>query len=335
MEQLQLLQGKLSDALDARRAAEQKAMEQAGRLGAAQAEAAELGSRLREQQVLAGGASAAAAELRQKLCTMVAKQAEAMVVRQATLLDALDAAMAPHLSEDVPSYFSALVSSGRARLDRSRQLVETATAESKAGGGAEGGVARPVTELVHDMAAQLGSMAGALQTVVLGAARAAAEAAAEPQMSTLPPLEYGQGDVLLQKRLHAVRKDLALLAQRAGASSSAARAQHEVHTSPHTSLCLPTSPYISQHEVHTPCACHARTVTCTCTCHTCAMHVHVHAHTRVACMPRAHATHSQVDRLLAEHEVLRQSLIDSKLKHMSAEQELALLHKEQARRRGT
>ena len=64
-------------------------------------------------------------------------------------------------------------------------------------------------------------------------------------------------------------------------------------------------------------------------------HVHVHAHTRVACMPRAHATHSQVDRLLAEHEVLRQSLIDSKLKHMSAEQELALLHKEQARRRGT
>ena len=52
-------------------------------------------------------------------------------------------------------------------------------------------------------------------------------------------------------------------------------------------------------------------------------------------MPRTHATHSQVDRLLAEHEVLRQSLIDSKLKHMSAEQELALLHKEQARRRGT
>ena len=38
---------------------------------------------------------------------------------------------------------------------------------------------------------------------------------------------------------------------------------------------------------------------------------------------------------LAEHTVLRQSLIDSKLKHMSAEQELALLHKEQARRRGT
>ena len=35
------------------------------------------------------------------------------------------------------------------------------------------------------------------------------------------------------------------------------------------------------------------------------------------------------------NEVLRQSLIDSKLKHMSAEQELALLHKEQARRRGT
>jgi len=29
--------------------------------------------------------------------------------------------------------------------------------------------------------------------------------------------------------------------------------------------------------------------------------------------------------------VLRQSLIDSKLKHMSAEQELALLRKEQAR----
>ena len=64
------------------------------------------------------------------------------------------------------------------------------------------------------------------------------------------------------------------------------------------------------------------------------MHVHVHAHTHVACMQRTHATHSQVDRLLAEHEVLRQSLIDSKLKHMSAEQELALLHKEQARRRG-
>ena len=73
---------------------------------------------------------------------------------------------------------------------------------------------------------------------------------------------------------------------------------------------------------------------CKCTCHTCAI-VHVHAHAHVACMPRAHATHSQVDRLLAEHEVLRQSLIDSKLKHMSAEQELALLHKEQARRRGT
>ena len=196
VEQLQLLQGKLSDALDARRAAEQKAMEQAGRLEAAQAEAAELGSRLREQQVLVGGASAAAAELRQKLCTMVAKQAEAMVVRQATLLDALDAAMAPHLSEDVPT--SARSCRAAARLDRSRRLVETATAESKAGGGAEGGVARPVTELVHDMAAQLGSMAGALQTVVLGAARAAAEAAAEPQMSTLPPLEYGQGDVLLQ-----------------------------------------------------------------------------------------------------------------------------------------
>ena len=260
VEQLQLLQGKLSDALDARRAAEEKAMEQAGRLGAAQAEAAELGSRLREQQVLAGGASAAAAELRQKLCMMVAKQAEAMVVRQATLLDALDAAMAPHLSEDVPSYFSALVSSGRARLDRSRQLVETAAAESKAGGGAEGGVARPVTELVHDLAAQLGSTAGALQTVVLGAARAAAEAAAEPQMSTLPPLEYGQGDVLLQKRLHAVRKDLDQLAQRAGASSAAARAQHEVHTSPHISPYLPISPHISRHDVHTPRTRHARTV---------------------------------------------------------------------------
>ena len=52
-------------------------------------------------------------------------------------------------------------------------------------------------------------------------------------------------------------------------------------------------------------------------------------------MPRTHTTHHQVDRLLAEHEVLRQSLIDSKLKHMSAEQELALLHKEQARRSGT
>ena len=71
--------------------------------------------------------------------------------------------------------------------------------------------------------------------------------------------------------------------------------------------------------------------------HATLLHVHVraHAHAHVACMPRTHATHSQVDRLLAEHEVLRQSLIDSKLKHMSAEQELALLHKEQARRRGT
>ena len=54
-------------------------------------------------------------------------------------------------------------------------------------------------------------------------------------------------------------------------------------------------------------------------------------HARHAHTPRT----PQVDRLLAEHEVLRQSLIDSKLKHMSAEQELALLHKEQARRRGT
>ena len=121
-----------------------------------------------------------------------------------------------------------------------------------------------------------------------------------------------------------MRKDLAQLAQRAGASSSAARAQHEVHTSPYISLYLHMSPYISQHEVHTPCACHARTVP---------VHMHMphlcHGTCTCTCM------HSQVDRLLAEHEVLRQSLIDSKLKHMSAEQELALLHKEQARRRGT
>ena len=58
----------------------------------------------------------------------------------------------------------------------------------------------------------------------------------------------------------------------------------------------------------------------------CIMHAHVwHACTTHA--PRKY----QVERLLAEHEVLRQSLIDSKLKHMSAEQELALLRKEQAR----
>ena len=63
-----------------------------------------------------------------------------------------------------------------------------------------------------------------------------------------------------------------------------------------------------------------------CTCMRMRMWHACHAHT-----PRT----PQVDRLLAEHEVLRQSLIDSKLKHMSAEQELALLHKEQARRRGT
>ena len=71
---------------------------------------------------------------------------------------------------------------------------------------------------------------------------------------------------------------------------------------------------------------HATLVPCMCTCMRIRMWHACHAHT-----PRTH----QVDRLLAEHEVLRQSLIDSKLKHISAEQELALLHKEQARRRGT
>ena len=74
-----------------------------------------------------------------------------------------------------------------------------------------------------------------------------------------------------------------------------------------------------------PCMCTCMR-TCMCTCMRIRMWHACHAHT-----PRTH----QVDRLLAEHEVLRQSLIDSKLKHMSAEQELALLHKEQARRRGT
>ena len=61
-------------------------------------------------------------------------------------------------------------------------------------------------------------------------------------------------------------------------------------------------------------------------------------HALSTCTCHAHATHAprthQVERLLAEHEVLRQSLIDSKLKHMSAEQELALLRKEQVRHVG-
>ena len=68
---------------------------------------------------------------------------------------------------------------------------------------------------------------------------------------------------------------------------------------------------------------------CVCMCMCMCMCI-MHAHMWHACTTHAPRTY-QVERLLAEHEVLRQSLIDSKLKHMSAEQELALLRKEQAR----